>query len=145
LRVLRGSPDSRRTWRQGGSCPSGSPAGSTPCSDPSLHRPPREFPAAQTAVLLAVADAVRHQRPTRITDTADGRRSDRTLHPYGLIVHSARRHVTGADPGIGEDRTFRLDRIADARTLPGSLEPPAGLDPAQRVLSGSPGPRTGIT
>ena len=39
-------------------------------------------------------------------------------------------------PGIGEDRTFRLDRIADARTLPGSFEPPAGLDPAQRVLSG---------
>jgi predicted DNA-binding transcriptional regulator YafY len=37
---------------------------------------------------------------------------------------------------MGEDRTFRLDRIADARTLPGSFEPPAGLDPAQRVLSG---------
>ena len=37
---------------------------------------------------------------------------------------------------LGEDRTFRLDRIADARTLPGSFEPPAGLDPAQRVLSG---------
>jgi hypothetical protein len=36
---------------------------------------------------------------------------------------------------IGEDRTFRLDRIADARALPGSFEPPAGLDPA-RVLSG---------
>ena len=39
-------------------------------------------------------------------------------------------------PEIGEDRTFRLDRIADARTLPGSFEPPAGLDPARRVLSG---------
>ena len=44
--------------------------------------------------------------------------------------------MTGADPGIGEDRTFRLDRIADARTLPGSFEPPAGFDPAQHVLSG---------
>ena len=40
------------------------------------------------------------------------------------------------NPGIGEDRTFRLDRIADARALPGSFEPPAGPDPAQRVLSG---------
>ncbi|MFI5062673.1 MAG: helix-turn-helix transcriptional regulator, partial [Streptosporangiales bacterium] len=66
----------------------------------------------------------------------DGRRSARTLHPYGLVVHSGQWYVTGADPGIGEDRTFRLDRIADARTLPGSFEPPAGLDPAQRVLSG---------
>ena len=58
------------------------------------------------------------------------------MHPYGLVAHSGRWYVTGADPGIGEDRTFRLDRIADARTLPGSFEPPAGLDPAQRVLSG---------
>ena len=39
-------------------------------------------------------------------------------------------------PGSAEDRTFRLDRIADARTLPGSFEPPAGLDPAQHLVSG---------
>jgi predicted DNA-binding transcriptional regulator YafY len=87
--------------------------------------------------LLAVADAVRHHRPISIRYTAaDGRRSERTLHPYGLVAHAGRWYVTGADPGIGEDRTFRLDRIADARTLPGSFEPPARLDPAQRVLSG---------
>ena len=99
--------------------------------------PPGEFPAPQTAVLLAVADAVRHHRPISIRYTAaDGRRSERTLHPYGLVAHAGRWYVTGADPGIGEDRTFRLDRIADARTLPGSFEPPASLDPAQRVLSG---------
>ena len=58
------------------------------------------------------------------------------MHPYGLVAHSGRWYVTGADRRTGEDRTFRLDRIADARTLPGSFEPPAGLDPAQRVLSG---------
>jgi predicted DNA-binding transcriptional regulator YafY len=109
--------------------------------------PPGEFPAPEStapesaapesAVLLCVADAVRHHRPVSIRYTAaDGRRSERTLHPYGLVSHSGRWYVTGADPGIGEDRTFRLDRIADARTLPGSFEPPAGLDPAQRVLSG---------
>ncbi|WP_182873067.1 helix-turn-helix transcriptional regulator [Microbispora sp. H10670] len=100
--------------------------------------PPGEFPAPQTTVLLAVADAVRHRRPISIRyTTADGRRSERTLHPYGLVAHSGRWYVTGADPGAGEDRTFRLDRIADARTLPGSFEPPtAGIDPAQRVLSG---------
>ena len=98
---------------------------------------PSEPPAPHSAVLLAVADAVRHHRPISIRYTAaDGRRSERTLHPYGLVAHSGRWYVTGADPGIGEDRTFRLDRIADARTLPGSFEPPAGLYPAQRVLSG---------
>jgi predicted DNA-binding transcriptional regulator YafY len=93
--------------------------------------------AADSAVLLSIADAVRHRRPVSIRYTGgDGRRSERILHPYGLVVHSGRWYVTGTDPGIGEDRTFRLDRIADARTLPGSFEPPAGVDPAQRVLSG---------
>jgi predicted DNA-binding transcriptional regulator YafY len=99
--------------------------------------PPGEFPAPDSAVLLGLADAVRHHRPVSIRYTAtDGRRSERILHPYGLVAHSGRWYVTGADPGIGEDRTFRLDRITDARTLPGSFEPPAGLDPAERVLAG---------
>jgi predicted DNA-binding transcriptional regulator YafY len=99
--------------------------------------PPGEFPAPDSAVLLGLADAVRHHRPVSIRYTAaDGRRSERILHPYGLVAHAGRWYVTGADPGIGEDRTFRLDRITDARILPGSFEPPAGLDPAERVLAG---------
>jgi predicted DNA-binding transcriptional regulator YafY len=99
--------------------------------------PPGEAPAPDAGVLLSIADAVRHRRPISVRYTAgDGARSERTLHPYGLVTHSGRWYVTGADPGIGEDRTFRLDRIADARTLPGSFEPPAGFDPAQHVLSG---------
>jgi predicted DNA-binding transcriptional regulator YafY len=98
--------------------------------------PPDQAPVPDTGVLLSVADAVRHHRPISIRYSArDGRRSERTFHPYGLVAHSGRWYVTGADPGIGEDRTFRLDRITGARTLPGSFEPPAGIDPAQRVLS----------
>ncbi len=53
-----------------------------------------------------------------------------------IVAHSGRWYVTGTDPGISEDRTFRLDRIADTRILPGSFEPPVGFDPAQHVLSG---------
>ena len=89
---------------------------------------------------------MRHHRPVSIRYTAaDGRRSERTLHPYGLVAHSGRWYVTGADPGIGEDRTFRLDRIADAKILPGSFEPPAGLDPAAaRPVGTRHGSRTGI-
>jgi predicted DNA-binding transcriptional regulator YafY len=99
--------------------------------------PPGEFAPPESAVLLCVADAVRHHRPVSIRYTAaDGRRSQRTLHPYGLVAHAGRWYVTGADPGVDEDRTFRLDRIADARTLPGSFEPPAEVDPAERVLAG---------
>lgn len=98
---------------------------------------PAEPAAPDAGVLLAVADAVRHRRPVSIRYTdRDGRRSERRLHPYGIVAHAGRWYVTGADPEIGEDRTFRLDRIADARALPGSFEPPAGPDPAQRVLSG---------
>jgi predicted DNA-binding transcriptional regulator YafY len=98
---------------------------------------PGEAAAPDSAVLLSIADAIRHRRPVSIRYTGrDDRRSARTLHPYGLVVHSGRWYVTGADPEIGEDRTFRLDRITDARALPGSFEPPAELDPAQRVLSG---------
>ncbi|MDQ0382592.1 helix-turn-helix transcriptional regulator [Amycolatopsis thermophila] len=93
--------------------------------------------APEAAVLLAIADAVSHHRPVSIRYTAaDGRRSERTLHPYGLVAHSGRWYVTGTDPAIGEDRTFRLDRIAGARPLPGSFDPPGGLDPAERVLTG---------
>jgi predicted DNA-binding transcriptional regulator YafY len=99
--------------------------------------PAGEPTAPDATVLLSIADAVSHHRPVSIRYTAaDGRRSQRTLHPYGLVAHSGRWYVTGADPAIGEDRTFRLDRIAGARTLPGSFDPPDGLDPAERVLTG---------
>ncbi|MGW4908987.1 WYL domain-containing protein, partial [Streptomyces sp. NPDC004270] len=66
----------------------------------------------------------------------DDRHSQRTLHAYGIVAHSGRWYVTGTDAQIGEARTFRLDRIADARTLPGSFEAPVDPDPAQRLLSG---------
>ncbi|MFF5564782.1 helix-turn-helix transcriptional regulator [Streptomyces sp. NPDC012623] len=99
--------------------------------------PPQEAAAPETAVLLAIADAVRHQRPLSIRYTsADGRSGERALRPYGLVAHAGRWYVTGQDSASGEDRTFRLDRIADARILPGSFEPPADVDPVERVLTG---------
>ncbi|MEU4877117.1 WYL domain-containing protein [Streptomyces sp. NPDC021608] len=98
---------------------------------------PPVFASPDAEVLLTVADAVRHRRPLSIRYTdREGRRGERSLHPYGIVAHAGRYYVTGADPGIGEDRTFRLDRIAAARALPGSFEAPAGPDPAQRLVSG---------
>ncbi|MCD9879262.1 helix-turn-helix transcriptional regulator [Streptomyces guryensis] len=98
---------------------------------------PGELDHPDAGLLLTVADAVRHRRPVSIRYTdRDGRRSERTLHAYGIVAHAGRWYVTGKDARIGEDRTFRLDRIADARTLPGSFEAPVGPAPAQRVLSG---------
>jgi predicted DNA-binding transcriptional regulator YafY len=98
---------------------------------------PGEFDTPDAGVLLTIADAVRHHRPVSIRYTGrDGRRSERTLHAYGIVAHAGRWYVTGEDAGLGEDRTFRLDRIADARTLPGSFEAPSGPDPAERLVSG---------
>jgi predicted DNA-binding transcriptional regulator YafY len=98
---------------------------------------PGEFATPDAGVLLAIADAVRHRRPVSIRYTdGEGKRSQRTLHAHGIVVHSGHWYVTGTDPEIGEARTFRLDRIADARTLPGSFEAAVDPDPAQRVLSG---------
>ncbi|MEU3503253.1 WYL domain-containing protein, partial [Streptomyces hundungensis] len=117
------------------------PAAPTRSTAPADPGPPADGTprsvAPRSAILLCVADAVRHHRPLSIRYTsADGRRSERTLHPYGLVAHSGKWYVTGTDPVIDEDRTFRLDRIADARTLPGSFVPPVGFDPAERVLAG---------
>ncbi|MEU8437754.1 YafY family protein [Streptomyces sp. NPDC029216] len=98
---------------------------------------PGELDHPDAGLLLTIADAVRHRRPVSIRYTdRDGRRSERTLHAYGIVAHAGRWYVTGKDAQVGEDRTFRLDRIADARTLPGSFEAPVGPGPAQRVLSG---------
>ncbi|MER6104199.1 WYL domain-containing protein [Streptomyces sp. NPDC001832] len=109
-----------------------------------LSRPaaaPASVPDAE--VLLTLADAVRHRRPVslRYTDRS-GHRSERTLHAYGIVAHEGRWYVTGASPGAGanpgsgEERTFRLDRITDARPLPGSFEAPTDHDPAQQLLAG---------
>ncbi|MEV8099231.1 YafY family protein [Kitasatospora sp. NPDC085879] len=94
-------------------------------------------PDPDADILLTLADAVRHRRPVAIRYTdRDGRHSERLVHAFGIVAHTGRWYVTGVDGATGEDRTFRLDRIADARTLPGSFEAPTEADdPAQRLLS----------
>ncbi|MFG3128944.1 helix-turn-helix transcriptional regulator [Streptomyces tendae] len=101
--------------------------------------------APEAAVLLPVADAVRHHRPLAIRYTGgsggssgssgSGGSGERTVYPYGLVAHAGRWYVTGRDLAAGADRTFRLDRIHGARVLPGTFEPPPGPGPAERVLT----------
>ncbi|MCD2193797.1 WYL domain-containing protein [Actinomycetospora endophytica] len=99
--------------------------------------PARAGDSPETEVLLALAGAARERRPVAVRHTRrDGTVSERTVDPYGLVVHDGRWYVTGADSASGEVRTFRLDRIAAATVRPGSFEVPDGFDPAARVLSG---------
>jgi predicted DNA-binding transcriptional regulator YafY len=91
----------------------------------------------ETTLLLLLAEAARDRRPVAMSYTSqNGRRSDRTVHPYGIVAHSGRWYVTGADSSSGETRTFRLDRITAAELQAGTFEVPDGFDPAERVLSG---------
>jgi predicted DNA-binding transcriptional regulator YafY len=91
----------------------------------------------ETTVLLTLAEAARDRRPVAVAYTAwNGRRSERTVHPYGIVAHSGRWYVTGEDSASGEVRTFRLDRITSATPAAGSFTVPDGFDPGERVLSG---------
>ncbi|MEJ7648976.1 MAG: YafY family protein [Nakamurella sp.] len=90
-----------------------------------------------TDVLLTVAGAVRRRRQVSIIYTGgDGRRTERTLHPYGLVFRSGRWYVTGHDSSSGETRLFRLDRISETRSLDGTFEVPDTFDATQAVLTG---------
>lgn len=93
---------------------------------------PVEDSALDATVLLTISGAVADRRPIAI---AYGDRTDRTVHPYAVVSRGERWYVRALDPAIGEERTFRLDRIGSARTLPGSFEPP-DEDPAQSLLTG---------
>ncbi|MET1074620.1 MAG: YafY family protein [Umezawaea sp.] len=98
---------------------------------------PRPATTPETGVLLLLAEAARHRRPVDLTYTAwGGRQSRRTLHPYGIVAHSGRWYVTGADSSSGEVRTFRLDRIDSATETTGTFDIPTDFDPGARVLSG---------
>ena len=51
-------------------------------------------------------------------------------------LHGGRWYVSGTDAGLGEARTFRLDRVAEVRILPGSFDEPFVEDVAEQVVSG---------
>jgi len=65
----------------------------------------------RTDILLTITEGARDRRPVAITYTSTGdRRSERTVHPYGIVAHSGRWYVIGVDSATGTTRTFRLDR-----------------------------------
>jgi predicted DNA-binding transcriptional regulator YafY len=98
--------------------------------------PARPVTSPETDVLLTLAEAARRRQPVAVSYTGwDGHRSQRTLHPYGIVVHSGRWYVTAADSASEQVRTFRLDRIEDVTVRPETFEVPAGFDPAAQVLS----------
>jgi predicted DNA-binding transcriptional regulator YafY len=87
--------------------------------------PPGEPATPEAGVLLAVADAVRHCRPISIRYTSrDGRRSERTLHPYGIVTHGS---IASRTRGRCRARSSRPpDSIRRSASCRGSPRPRTG-------------------
>src|SRR6185436_6267420 len=93
--------------------------------------PERETVTPEISVMLRLAEAARQHRPAVIAYTDRGdRRSERTVHPYGIVAHAGRWYVTGPDSASEELRTFRLDRITQVRLAQGTFTVPDGFRPA---------------
>jgi predicted DNA-binding transcriptional regulator YafY len=80
-------------------------------------------------VLIVLAEAARDRHPVAVGYTRrDGRPSQRTILPYGIVARSGHWYVAGHESRTGEVRTFRIDRISNPVPLPGSFNVPAGFD-----------------
>jgi predicted DNA-binding transcriptional regulator YafY len=93
--------------------------------------------APETGTLLSFAEAARGQHPVAFRyEDRNGRRSRRTILPFGIVAHVGRWYATGTDSLSGEVRTFRLDRVTFPRVLPETFEVPADFDAAGAVRDG---------
>ena len=87
--------------------------------------------------LLLFGEAAQAQRPVALDYTdRHGRRLERIVHPYGLVVHSGRWYVVAADVSDGKVRNFRLDRIAAPTLRQGTFTVPVDFDAARHVVEG---------
>jgi predicted DNA-binding transcriptional regulator YafY len=93
---------------------------------------------------LQLAEAIRRGRRVRLRYTSyDGTSSTRRLSPYGLVVHCGFWYLIAHDHVRDALRTFRVDRIKDARVGDGiASAPPRDFDPVahlRRSLASIPG------
>ncbi|GHD04024.1 helix-turn-helix transcriptional regulator [Zhihengliuella salsuginis] len=91
--------------------------------------------APDPAVMLTLAEAVNRSRVLDLRYlSGKGVATRRTVHPYGLVAHSERWYLIAFDTDKQEERTFRVDRIRTARSMPGSFVAPQQTDAAGRLL-----------
>jgi predicted DNA-binding transcriptional regulator YafY len=95
---------------------------------------PREPQPPATDVVLTLAAAIRSKRRVRIGyATAGGDETQRTVAPYGLVLHGGRWYLAADDERSGEIRTFRVDRVHSAELRAERATPPEAFDPADHV------------
>ena len=101
------------------------------------HFPGRSHPgsAVENDVLLLVAEAARERRTLEIVHASrNGRTTERTVHPYGVVAHSGHWYLTGHDTLSQDVRSFRLDRITAAELGSDTFTAPAHVRPRDEVL-----------
>ena len=91
--------------------------------------------AARSLLLFAEAAGARQPVALDYTDR-NGRRIERIVNPYGLVVHSGRWYVVAADPTDGKVRNFRLDRITAPTLRQGTFDIPVDFDAGRHVVDG---------
>ncbi|WP_405577993.1 helix-turn-helix transcriptional regulator [Streptomyces sp. NBC_01190] len=88
---------------------------------------------AQT--LLGLAEAARDQHPVAFEyRTRQGHTATRHVQPHGVVAHRNLLYLTGFDVDRQALRTYRLDRMADLRPLPGTFAAPTNIDPAALIF-----------
>lgn len=89
----------------------------------------------EVSVLLLVAEAARDRRTIEIVHSSrQGRVTERTVQPYGVVGYAGRWYLTGRDQTSEEVRTFRLDRVSKVRLGSERFETPASFRAQDEVL-----------
>jgi predicted DNA-binding transcriptional regulator YafY len=97
-------------------------------------RAPRAAPPAGETTLL-LADAIRRRRRVRVEYRSfAGEETERDLSAYGLVVHAGRWYLAAYDHVREALRTFRVDRMRNARIgVDAAIPPPDGFDALAHV------------
>ena len=91
--------------------------------------------AISNAHLTALSLAVHERRKVRIAyATADGDLSERTIAPYGLVLHATRWYIPAYCQLRQDLRMFRLDRVQAVQPTEEPFTPPADFDARAFVL-----------
>ncbi|HEX9824818.1 MAG TPA: YafY family protein [Actinomycetota bacterium] len=95
---------------------------------------PREPQPPATEVVLTLASAIRTKRRVRMRYATPGREeTERTVDPYGIVLHGGRWYLAAHDDRSREVRTFRVDRVRSAEARPERAAVPDGFDAADHV------------
>ena len=138
LAATPAGPPTARPRNCAGCCLKPSAAAWTPCSRPpsSPRRNDRSVPRSPSAPPAWPRPRVTVRQSRSPIPIAGEGQASASFIPYGIVAHSGRWYVTGADSRSGEIRSFRLDRISAPAVRPGSFEVPDDFDPAAHVVSG---------